>query len=185
MSEWNNFLSSPHTSIQPNCQMVKSASGPSLICRTEFHWTTEPPGFLSWLRPPRKPSSPGFSFQICKFSPCRPGKESVPFFRASYYRLCDPFGSDPFNILEEINFSMSQTLQFISQLIFILFIFVCLSFWTSQTNIKLPIHERCQTYLWVWEKSMGWGGWQGWDFGLSLAISVLCALAWVTLLLWR
>lgn len=58
-------------------------------------------------------------------------KRHHSILRASYYTCCDPFGSDSFTILEEINFSVGQTLNFISQLISNLFIFVCLNFGTS------------------------------------------------------
>ena len=108
-----------------------------MICRNELTGNAEPPGSLSWLRPPRKPSSPGFSFRMCKFSTCRPGKDAILFLEHPIAGCVIPLAQTLFNILEEINFSVSQTLQFISQLIFILFIFACLSFWTSQTNIKL------------------------------------------------
>lgn len=57
---------------------------------------------------------------------------------------------------------MSQTLQFISQLIFILFIFACLSFWTSQTNIKLSnLWAMPDVSLGLVKRAWGWGGWRG------------------------
>ena len=84
--EWMKQFPASHTTIQPNYQLVRSAPGSSLtLWRQELRsriplkcWTTSPVPRVD-LRPPRKPSSPGFSFRICKFSTHRPGKDTVLF----------------------------------------------------------------------------------------------------------